>query len=238
MNRVARSKVRTMTTLALGWLAPVLVAAQPAPAAAPAPDQPVQVAKGDGYVVHALVGPASPFFAPSPPTTPTILHTALPAGRLTVLLRSGTTVGIPEPMGYVRTPYHQTRVVGAAADVERLYVLVWSTRWLVPDGRGAGGERRPPASDTYEVRVFWLADGSAVSSFPLGGMGRPRVVPRESVEAGPLEVMSGGVRVYGESLRFRGRDRLDDPRLPPLVPLAPAPREVTWALPPACEPAR
>jgi hypothetical protein len=222
MERVARPEAYAVTTLALGWLAPVLVAAQPAPK----PDQLVQVAKGDGYVVHALVGPPVPFFAPQPPAASYLLHTALPAGRLTVLYRSGTTAGIPEPMGYDRTPYHQTRVVGVAADAERLYVLVWSARWLVPDGGGAGGERRPPASDRYEVRVFWLADGSAVGSFPLGGTARPRVVPRELVEAGPLEVMSGGVRMYGESLRFRGKDRVDAPGLPPLVPLAPTPREV------------
>jgi hypothetical protein len=203
-----------VTTLALGWLAPVLVAAQPAPAATPAPDQLVRLAKGDGYVVHALVGPATPFFAPQPPTTPHILHTALPSGRLTVLYRSGTTVGIPVPMGLTRTPYHQTRVVGVAADAERLYVLVWSARWVVLGTGGPGAEVRPPASDTYEVRVLWLADGSMVGTVPLGGTGRPRVVPRESVEAGPLEVMSGGVRVYGESLRFRGKDRVDALGLP------------------------
>lgn len=227
-----------MTTLALGWLATVLVAAQPVPAPAAAPDQPVQVAKGDGYVVHALIGPASPFFAPQPPTTPTILHTALPSGRLTVLYRSGTIIGIPVPMGIDRTPHHQTRVAGVAADAERLYLLVWSARWVVLGAGAPGAGPGPPASDTYELRVFWLADGSLIGSVPLGGMGRPRVVPRESVEAGPLEVMSGGVRVYGESLRFRGKGRVDGPGLPPLVPLAPAPRQVTWTIPPACVPAR
>jgi hypothetical protein len=237
MERVARPEARTVTTLALGWLAPVLVAAQPA-LAATAPDQPAQVAKGDGYVVHALVGPRSPFFAPQPPTTPTVFHTVLPEGRLRVLYRSGTTVGIPVPMGIDRTPYHQTRVVGVAADAERLYVLVWSTKWMVLGAGDLGAGPGPPASDAYELRVFWLADGSLVGAFPLGGTARPRVVPRESVEAGPLEVMSGGVWVYGESLRFRGKDRVDGPGLPPLVPLAPAPRAVTWTVPPACVPPR
>lgn len=46
------------------------------------------------------------------------------------------------------------------------------------------------------------------------------------MDPGPLEVMSGGVRVYGETFRFLGKDRVDDPGLPPLVALAPAPREV------------
>ena len=52
-----------------------------------------------------------------------------------------------------------TRVLGVAADAERLYVVLWSSGRIFD---------RPPAEDAaleggrYELRVFWLGDGSAL----------------------------------------------------------------------------
>jgi hypothetical protein len=211
MGRVARQEAGPMTTLALGLLASALLAAAPEPAADPKPGQPIVVAKGDGFVVHTLgeANVALALIGQQPATAPLILHTALPSGRLTVLFRSGTTVGFPIPMGINRIPYSQTRVVGVAADTERLYVLVWSAEWKVLDRGGAGAEVKPPASDAYAVRVFWLADGSEVGSFAVGGEKRPKTVPRESMEAGPLAVeKAGGVSVYEETFRFKGKERV------------------------------
>lgn len=201
-----------MTTLALGLFAPALLAATFDPAADDSkPGQPIVVAKGDGFIVHTLggAGPAPALFGRQPGTALHVLHTALPAGRLTVLFQSGTAVGIPIPMGLNRIPCSQTRVVGVAADAERLYVLVWSAEWQHLGGFGAGGEVKPPLSDVYAVRVFWLADGSEVGSFAVGGEKRPKTVPQESMEAGPLTVeKAGGVSVYGETVRFKGKDRV------------------------------
>lgn len=195
-----------MTPLALTLLVSPLFCAPPKPPI----DQPVVLAKGDGFVVHAVGGDAvePKLFGPLPalpPSPPQILHTAVPSGRLTVLFRSGTIVGVAIPMGIDRTPYRQTRVVGVAADDARLYVLVWSASWQVVGVRPA--EVRPPDSDDYAVRVYWLADGSEVGTFPVGGAKRPRSVPRESTEAGPLEVLkAGGVTVFGETFRFEGKE--------------------------------
>lgn len=175
-------------------------------AAAPKPGEPVAIAKGDGFVVHALGGAVHPFLAEHPETALHLLHTALPGGRLTVLFRSGTTVSIPVPMGLNRVPYSQTRVVGVAADAERLYVLVWSAKWTVLDLGGAVA--KPPESDAYAVRVFWLADGSEVGRFDVGGEKRPKTVPRESTEAGPLAVEKGGVSAYGEAFQIEGKGRM------------------------------
>lgn len=200
-----------MTTLALGLFAPTLFAAAPEPAVDPKPDQPVVVAKGGGFVVHALGGAAAApaLLAQQPATDTLILHTALPAGRLTVLYRSGTSIGTPIPMGINRIPCSQSRVVGVAADTERLYVLVWSAEWRALDRGGVGKEMKPPESDAHAVRVFWLADGSEVGSFGVGGEKRPKAVPRESTEAGPLAVEKAGVvSVYGEAFRFKGKDRV------------------------------
>ncbi|WP_439626622.1 hypothetical protein [Gemmata sp.] len=194
-----------MTPLALSLLAATLISAPPDPAT----DQPVVVVKGDGFVVHAVGGAVvePKLFGPLPalpPSPPQILHTALPAGRLTVLFRSGTTVGVPIPVGLNRTPHHQTRVIGAATDDERLYVLVWSAKWVV-EGHGTG-DVKPPESDNYAVRVYWLKDGTEVGAFPVSVAKRPKSVPRESMEAGPLEVeKTGGVTVYGETFRFKGK---------------------------------
>jgi hypothetical protein len=180
-------------------------------AADPKPGQPVVVAKGDKFVVHALSsgGGVAALFGERPLTAPHLLHTALPDGRLTVLFRSGTTIGFPIPMGVDRTPYSQTRVVGVTADAERLYVLVWSAEWVVESWQGAGNEIKPPKSDTYAVRVFWLADGSEVGKFDLKGEKRPKTVPAESLEAGPLTAeKTGGASAYGETFRFKGKELL------------------------------
>ncbi|MBP3956390.1 hypothetical protein J8F10_13990 [Gemmata sp. G18] len=176
-------------------------------AADPKADQPVVVTKGDAFIVHALANSARQIlFREYPPAAPLLMHTALPSGKLTVLFRSGTTIGIPIPMGLNRTPYSQTRIVGVTADAERLYVLVWSASWKVEDFGGAP-PIKPPESDSYAVRVFWLADGSEVGNVPLGGSKRPKNIPTESMEAGPLaSEKPGSVSVYGETLRFRGKE--------------------------------
>ena len=200
-----------MYPLAFGLLATVVLPGTTRPSADSDRGQPALVAKGDGFVIHALGGASGAFalFSPQPPTAPHLLHTALPSGQLKVLFRSGTTVGLPVPMGINRIPYSQTRVVGVAADAERLYVLVWSAEWQVMDvGGGPTEPVKTPASDTYAVRVFWLADGKDLGSFPVGGEKRPKGVPRESLEAGPLVVeKAGGVSVYGETFRFKGKER-------------------------------
>src|SRR3954468_17280347 len=98
MDRVAHQEAGPMTALALGLFVPALLAAaSPEPPADPKPDQPVVVARGDGFVVHALggAGAAGGLLGKRPATAPHLLHTALPAGRLTVLFRTGTSVGIP-----------------------------------------------------------------------------------------------------------------------------------------------
>lgn len=190
-----------MTPLALGLLATTVLSA-------PA-DEPVQLSKGDGYAVHALGGSVGAWavFGPQPVTALHLLHTSFPSGKLTVLLRTGTTVGFPVPMGLNRVPHSQTRVVGVAADSERLYVLVWTAKWVVEDhGHGA---YKPPESDDYAVQVYWLKDGTEVGTFAVGGAKRPKVLPRESVEVGPLVVeKEGGVSVYGETFRFKGKERV------------------------------
>ncbi len=200
MAVVAHIGDRHMTAVTIALVATTLFSAPT--------EQPVELAKGDGYVVHAFGGTSGGWavFGPQPVTALHLLHTALPSGRLTALFRSGTTVGIPVPMGLNRTPYSQTQVVGVATDAERLYVLVWSAKWVVLGD--ARGEVKPPESDDYALRVYWLADGSEVGTFAVGGAMRPKVLPRESVEAGTLELgKGGGVSVYGETFRFKGKQR-------------------------------
>jgi hypothetical protein len=196
-----------MTLLPLGLLASVLSAGEPA-AKKTAPEV-VVLAKGTGYIVHGLGGESV-----LPASAATVLHTALPAGTLQVLVRSGTTVGIPVSMATDRYPttqtwpITQTRIAGVAADAERVYVLVWSASWKFNASGAAGPQVKPPESDAYTLKTFWLADGSEVGSFAVGGDRRPKTVPPEKFEPGPLAAERGTVTVYGQTFRFEGKKRV------------------------------
>jgi hypothetical protein len=87
---------------------------------AAAADDPVVLAKGKAFIVHALPGARpEPLARAAPPEPSTLLHTALPSGKTRILLRTGTVVGMPVPMAIDRYPITQKRVVGVAADGER-----------------------------------------------------------------------------------------------------------------------
>jgi hypothetical protein len=171
--------------------------------------KPTVLAKGDGFIVHGL-GARARFFTlmGHPASAATVLHTSRPSGELVLLAQSGTAVGIPVPMAIDRFPITQTRIAGVAADAERLYVLIWTARWTHEDIRGMGVQIHPPKSDLYKVNVFWLADGSAIGEFALTGEKRPKDMPPEKLDTGPMRVDDAGVTVHGDVFRFKGKERL------------------------------
>jgi hypothetical protein len=95
-------------------------------------------------------------------------------------------------------------ILGIAADAERVYVFRWSRSQTFPRpgaGRAAGGRGE------YLLQVFWLADGSAVGQYELTGAGLPQSPPPGSFGRGPLSVEGGAASAYGQTVRFRGRER-------------------------------
>jgi hypothetical protein len=186
-------------------LLPVLVAL------ALAADDPIVLAKGKGFIVHGLPGRTVALVRPDPPPPAALLHTALPSGKTRTLLRTGTTVGVPVPMAIDRYPITQKRLVGVAADGERLYVLVWSATWKYEDFAGKGLViGKAPESDAYALSVYWLEDGTDLGGIALRGAKRPKTVPAETLDKGPLAVKDGTVAAYGQTFRFRGKKWLKD----------------------------
>ena len=127
-----------------------------------------------------------------------LLHTARATGKMTRLVPATGTVAINTR----RISYRVTRVLGVAADAKRLYVVLWSSGRIfdAPPAQGAAVK-----GGRYALRVFWLADGSELSSPPLGPGGLPAAAPEPSLGAGPLKLVPGGVSCFGTKARYEGR---------------------------------
>ena len=166
------------------------------PPALAADDEPVLLVKRPGCFVHAVEA--------SPPVTehverlvasgPMLLHTDRESGAMKRLGPAGGIVAVST----VRVSYAVTRILGVAADDERLYVLAWRSGRIFD---------RPPAADapleggTYTVSVFALAGGAEQRTVRLTGKGVPAAAPAPSLGAGPLKLVEGGVACYGEVVR-------------------------------------
>ena len=163
--------------------------------------KPVLVSKGTKHFVHAL--DMSPLraegwveFVVAPGWG--LVYTNRESGQMQHLMRPTGTVRINTR----RISYSQSRIVGVAADANRLYVLRWQSGRVFD---------KPPAADAkpeggrYELSVFWLADGSLVQLRPLGTKGLPKHAPVQQLTPGPLKLVKGGVSCYGSTFRYKGK---------------------------------
>lgn len=81
----------------------------------------VEVASGDGYVIHGLKLPGSIDWLPADDRY-ALLHTSLPAGKLRVLVSAGPVVSYSPPMGvnvtYIIAPqlpaWSRTKIVSSS----------------------------------------------------------------------------------------------------------------------------
>ena len=165
-----------------------------------ADEDPVLLATHQACFVHAL--PAWPAQADRVERVVgpghALLHTSRATGKMTRLLPATGTVAINTR----RISYCLTRVLGVAADAERLYVVLWASGRIFdrPPAEGAA-----LAGGRYELRVFWLGDGGALPAPPLGPDGLPAAAPEPSLGRGPLNLVSDGVSCFGTTARYAGR---------------------------------
>jgi hypothetical protein len=162
-------------------------------------EKPALIHSDAGCFVHALRAPpdASGYVERVVASGRAILHTARATGDMAVLVPATGVVAISTR----RLSFRVTRILGTAADEERLYVLVWSGRaW-----------DRPPAPDApieggrYELRAFWLADGAPLE-VPSLDTGLPKDAPPETLERGPLRLVQRGIECYGTRAAYKGRE--------------------------------
>jgi len=174
-----------------------------APALA-ADEEPVLLVKNAACFVHAIAAwPALPDrgarFERVVAGGHALLHTSRETGKMVRLVEATGTVAVNTR----RISFLVTRLVGVAADADRLYVVLWRSGRIFD---------RPPEEDapadggTYELRVFWLADGSALRAPVLGPDGLPEAAPPESLGKGPLHVVAGGVDCFGKKVRYDARE--------------------------------
>ena len=142
-----------------------------APPAPPADSDCRVLAKGDGYVVHAVrVGARAPGGDPrgrfglfSGPRY-AILHTDTKTGTLKKLVEGGEwSVPFP-PMAIDRTTEHSISIAGVATGPDRLYVLVMRSSVVVRGGAPGG---RGPGTLQHVLYVFSLADGRTIQEVVL-----------------------------------------------------------------------
>jgi hypothetical protein len=165
------------------------------------PTKPVLVHSDAACFVHALRAMpevSRERFARAVDAGLALVHTARASGEMVVLVPATGTVEVNTR----RISYGVTRIVGVAADRERLYVLLWTARaYDAPPDAGATVE-----GGSYRLHASWLADGSALAAPALGADGLPKAAPVETVEAGPLRLVEGGVECYGTRALYAGRD--------------------------------
>jgi hypothetical protein len=170
-----------------------------------ASDDPVFIASGAKFAVHAIKGRAATTVEHEHNIAgTTILYVPLvESTRARTLIQSGNRERKVEKDKVPTVT--QTRIVSASADTERLYVLVWHGEWLL---HGPGEFIGPVLgkSDDYRLYTFWLADGSELP--PVRVKGGEMTIPTESARWNHLEVVKGGVKVFGNTFTFKGKEQV------------------------------
>lgn len=161
--------------------------------------KPVLVLADTSCFVHALPGfPEVQQVERSVDPGFMLLHTVRASGEMSVLVPPTGTVAISTR----RISFVQTRILGIAADAERLYVLLGSVRaWDKPPEKDA-----PVEGGGYVLRTFWLADGQGLTAPALKTEGLPKGAPPETLKHGPLRLVAGGVESFGTRAIYKGRD--------------------------------
>ena len=163
-----------------------------------------------GFAIHAVHPlPLVDALQPTPGTTPgtTILYVPFDAAQARPLLQTGDRAHPREKAaGDDRPPrVTQTRLVSTTCDMERLYVLVWHSEWQL-DGPGLRVGPVLPQSDDYRLYVVWLADGSDLAVIKLTG--GQKTIPAESVSRDLLAAHQSGVKVFEQTITFKGKERV------------------------------
>ena len=145
------------------------------------PDAPVAVVKSKDYLIHFL-----------PPaglgSDAAFLHTMLWSGEMKVLL----------PI-----PKDRFAVLGYIADRERLYVAMRSQFTYYAPGSGL-----PYAPEVrFHTYAFWLADGDELVHKELNESDVPEKLRtgKPAAPGGPIELLDGGARCFGQTLKFDGK---------------------------------
>jgi hypothetical protein len=194
----------TLTTL-------LLAVGPPGPAS-----EPVLLAKGAGYYVHAIPDVLAPLsgFAGALGGQRFgkglgLYHTAAGSGKMQFLIGGGTSAVII-PMGIDRIQYTDRRIAGVVADPDQLYVLVCD-RWNQIERRDP---IPPPKEFTgrgwYTLVVFNLADGKLLHELELKEGDFPREPSAtDTAKPGPLVLKPNGVAVFGVTFTFKGPELVE-----------------------------
>ena len=161
------------------------------------------------HALHAPLDAAGDRFLRRPSSTSVaVLWTARASGEMKPLLGTGT-FAIPTR----RRSFTQSRLLGAVADGERLYLALWRSGRTFDEPPPSAAEPMdwtPPESTSrrdgaigFALVVFWLADGNPALDEPLPP--QPQL-PQETTADGLLKLIDGGVEFAGRAYRFRGRD--------------------------------
>jgi hypothetical protein len=95
-----------------------------------------------------------------------------------------------------------TRVVGTAADADRLYVAWWQAQEVQTTDLMPRRWRPAFEKGRYRLFVFRLSDGKKLQDLDLNKENEPKALPAETVGRGPLQVHGDGVSVFGRRFRL------------------------------------
>lgn len=146
--------------------------------------KPVQVARGRGFIVHAMPTNREISFIPFPQHY-TLLHTSVPDGKLKVMLTTGENVRHSPPMGIDRTYYEHIRLCGVICKKQRLFVLTSHSHATVMH---IGREPTAPKyiKGSYRLTLYDARDGEALYRLDLKSLNVKEDFTA-TYEAGPLK---------------------------------------------------
>ena len=180
------------------------------------------LARGDGYLVHAVPsGARTPGMGTAGPTGGletlggpryAILHTDTKSGRMKKLVAGGEWSAPLPPMAVNRAVDHTVSIAAVATGPERLYVLVMRSQALVEFIGPGGGRRREPTLQ-HVLFVFRLADGSTLQEVVLPEP-RERLAGfnQDTLDPELIRVTPTAVRVGAAEYRIGDRLELVEPK--------------------------
>jgi hypothetical protein len=153
------------------------------------------LARGDDYFIHVL---------PAPPGH-VLVYTIPSSGVMKPFFLAGPTADVAPHRSIAAVGDSQVRIIGLAADDERLYVAV--RKRPSPGLSAAAVASDSPAvgtGDQFALYVFWQADASLLYEQPLEPPSDLTTL-EPTLGRGPLRTIDGGVAAWGFELSFEGR---------------------------------
>ena len=171
--------------------------------------QPTVVGKGQGFVVHGIpLDSDRGWVAGLGRHDFVIAHTALPAGKMTVLDRSGEIRTFSPPMGIDKVSFRKTEFLGVA--VKHGHIAILSRIYLAGGIRTGktprfGSYTRPAY---YQLALFDARSGKRRSTLAIDRKRAEEAARLIMIGAGPLKIEKDRILLWKQTVQIDAKGKL------------------------------